>query len=430
MGQPTFDIDRRKSVEPTASVQTLPGRAVSSHRRKHTPLWHHFFGSLILCAAIIGAAVGYVSLYGDANDAIAKQRVMLNLPPQPAPFDNLNGTGSVLPDLLSEVAANTNPTEAMTEQPLDALGNPIDGLAGGGSSSVMAGQNPAETRQPSDLNAITINGQSINTGLIKAPAPGLSRTTPYGAIPARANDGRTAFKVYARPYTAAANLKPVSLVIGGLGINRTLTTQAINDLPPEITLSFAAHAPNLQNQINAARARGHEVLLELPMESEEFDPAEPGAEWALRARSATMAQNKRNLDRLLSRASGYFAVTNYNGGLFLQRSDSVVPMMAALSDAGLGFVFDGSVSAPSLPTLANASRLPYLKAFSLIDANPDTASIKAELDKMSSLASGGAAPVGVGFTYPQTIEAVSDWVKGLQDQGLALAPVSSRIPSQ
>jgi len=277
MGQPTFDIDRRKSVEPTASVQTLPGRAVSSHRRKHTPLWQHFFGSLILCAAIIGAAVGYVSLYGDANDAIAKQRVMLNLPPQPAPFDNLNGTGSVLPDLLSEVAANTNPTEAMTEQPLDALGNPIDGLAGGGSSSVMAGQNPAETRQPSDLNAITINGQSINTGLIKAPAPGL--------------------------------------------INRTLTTQAINDLPPEITLSFAAHAPNLQNQINAARARGHEVLLELPMESEEFDPAEPGAEWALRARSATMAQNKRNLDRLLSRASGYFAVTNYNGG-FLDRRQS------------------------------------------------------------------------------------------------------------
>lgn len=430
MGQPTFDIDHRKSVERTTSVQSLPGRSVSSQRRIYTPLWQHFIGALILCAAIIAAAAAYISLYGDEEDAIAQQSVALKLPPQPAPFDSLNGTGSALPDLFSEVTANTNPTEIMAQQQRDALGNPIGGLAGAGLPEVMAGQNLVETRAPSDINAITINGQSINAGLIKAPAAGLARTTPYGSIPARANDGRTAFKVYARPYTAAANLKPVSLIIGGLGINRALTTQAINDLPPEVTLSFAAHAPNLQSQINAARARGHEVLLELPMESEVFDPAEPGAEWALRVGSETMAQNKRNLDRLLSRASGYFAVTNYNGGLFLQRSDSVVPMMAALSDAGLGFVFDGSVPAPSLTTLANASRLPFLKAFSLIDSNPDSASIKAELDRMASLASSGAAPVGVGFTYPQTIEAVSEWVKSLQGQGLTLAPVSSRIPSQ
>ena len=105
------------------------------------------------------------------------------------------------------------------------------------------------------------------------------------------------------------------------------------------------------------------------MESKGFNEAEPGADRALRVGGTTVTQNRRNLDRLLSRASGYFAVTNYNGDLFLQRSDSVVPMMATLSEAGLGFVFDGSMTAPSLPTLANRAQV--LQERSCSRSNPD-----------------------------------------------------------
>jgi polysaccharide deacetylase 2 family uncharacterized protein YibQ len=219
-------------------------------------------------------------------------------------------------------------------------------------------------------------------------------------------------------------------MIGGLGINAAITQRAINELPPAVTLAFAAHAPNLQNQIDQARARGHEVVIELPMESADFNPAEPGADHALRAGGAAISINKRNLDWLLSRASGYFAVTNYNGDQFLQRSDNVVPMMASLSDAGLGFVFDGSVTAPSLPTLASASVLPFLKAFSLIDRAPDAASIRAELDGITALAQSGQSPVSVGFTYSETIDVVGEWAATLEAKGLTLVPVSSRMPQR
>ena len=427
MGQQPFNSEPRVNNARTPSAQMqLPGRQVERPQRKKVSLWRHLFGALTLCLVIGLATASYVELYGDAGDAIPQQRVEISSPPQAAAFDSLNGTGTALPDLLGDVAVGENPTDAIAQkQQLDALGNPIPS----GADEIMAGQSEAADRAAPSSNTgeITINGQSINSGLVKAPVAGLTRTSPYGAVPAKAADGRTPFKVYARPYEAVPNTKPVSLIIGGLGINQTLTQRAINELPAEITLSFAAHAPNLQDQIDAARARGHEVLLEIPMESEEFDPAEPGADWALRVGSAAATQNKRNLDRLLSRASGYFAVTNYNGGLFLQRSDNVVPMMTALEAAGVGFVFDGSVNAPSLSTLANASRLPFLKAFALIDANPDSASINGELGQMTSLAQSGTAPVGVGFTFPQTIDAVSEWTASLESKGLTLAPVSSRI---
>ena len=432
MGKPSFDTNRHVQSPRAAAPGRLPGREIPRRPRKKISLWRHIFGALALCVTLGIAVVLLVDIYGDPKDAVPEQRVGLSAPPPAPAFDSLNGDSDTLPDLLSDVAAGENPTEAIAQQQrLDALGNPIGNPANNSGDAangpdIMAGSNGSGAPSVGD---ITINGQSIGSGLIKAPAAGLSKNTPFGPIPAPAADGRTAFNVYARPYTAAANANPVSLVIGGLGINRTLTERAINELPSEVTLSFAAHAPNLQSQIDLARARGHEVLLELPLESAEFDASEPGAEWALRTGSDAATQNKRNLDRLLSRASGYFAVTNYNGGLFLQRSDSVVPMMAALSDAGLGFVFDGSITAPSLPTLASASRLPYLKAFSLIDSNPDSASITAELDRIAQLGSSGAAPVGFGFTYPQTIDAVAEWTKGLERQGLTLAPVSSRMPA-
>lgn len=431
MGQQGFNTKsetyaQRRAAGRVSSAKPLPGRAVYRRRRKKVSLWKHLFGALTVLLGILLAVAIYVDIYGDAGDAIPQQRVDLAPIPQAPAFDSLNGTSETLPDLLGEVAEGENPTEKIdTQLKRDALGNPI----GGDATEIMAGpaaSNASPTVTP--LGDITINGQAIGGGLIPAPVAGLSKSTPYGPIPARGSDGRTPFKVYARPYTAVPNTKPISLVIGGLGINRTLTERAINELPADVTLSFAAHAPNLQSHINAARKRGHEVLLELPMESTDFNPAEPGAEWALRVGSEASVQNKRNLDRLLSRASGYFAVTNFNGDLFLQRSDHVVPMMASLSDAGVGFVFDGSATAPSLPTLANASRLPFLKAFALIDTTPDAANITAELERMSKLAQGGTAPVGVGFSYPQTIDAVIEWVNSLKARGLTLAPVSSRVP--
>ena len=433
MKQETFNSKRKAATQAGGAPKSLPGRVVEPRRRKKVSLWRHTFGAISLCLVIALGVASYIDVFGDEGDAIPKQRVELSAPPQPAAFDSLNGNGQALPDLLGDdVAMGSNPTDAIAQGQkntprLDALGNPI----GSAADDIMAGRQTAPTSQvASSVGNITINGQSIGSGLIKAPAAGLSRNTPYGAVPARAADGRTAFKVYSRPYTAASGTKPISLIIGGLGINRALTRRAIDELPAEVSLAFAAHAPNLQSQIDSARARGHEVLLELPLESESFDPAEPGAEWALRSGSDNATQNRRNLDRLLSRASGYFAVTNYNGGSFLQRSDNVVPMMATLSTAGLGFVFDGSITAPSLPTLANASRLPFLKAFSLIDSSPDSTSIQSELDRMVTLAQTGTAPVGVGFTYPQTIDAVAAWSSSLETKGLTLAPVSSRIPSK
>ena len=175
-----------------------------------------------------------------------------------------------------------------------------------------------------------------------------------------------------------------------------------------------------------ARADGHEVLIEIPMESAEFDPNEPGADRALRV-TLPPGENGRRLDWMLSRAQGYAGVTNYNGDVFLTRADAAAPFMDRLSQTGLGFLTDGAFEAPTLPTLASAVRQPFKAGNGLIDPDPIVRVVSGRLSVLGQSAKSGSHPVGVGFAYPQTIEAVQNWITTLDSQNLQLAPATSAL---
>ena len=400
--------NRRRAMQPLPS------------RKKHLLLAVSFM-------TVIGtAAYGLTSLMGNANDAEVKGTVAVAPMPMPPASDTLNGETEALPDLLAgDVPPNVNPTE-FSKPSVDALGNPIGGSVPKPAILPVSPQSQTSTTGP---RTITIDGAPIDgssAALVPAPISGLTKMSSYGRVPAIGPTGMTPVDAYKRPYAATSGKRPVSVIIGGLGVNRGLTTQAITELPGEITLAFAAHSPGLQNWINQARATGHEVLIELPMESASFNPAEPGADRALMA-SRNSAANMRNLDWLMSRGQGYFGVTNYNGDVFLTRADIAAPVLDKLSQSGLSFISDGSVSAPSLAALSSSAKLPYAAGYTLIDPQQDTAIIQSELTRLAAQAKNSGGIIGVGFAYPETIAAVSNWARGLSGQGLELAPASSTL---
>jgi len=137
--------------------------------------------------------------------------------------------------------------------------------------------------------------------------------------------------------------------------------------------------------------------------------------------------NIRNLEWLLSRAQGYFGVTNYNGDRFLARADVAAPVLDNLSKSGLSFIFDGSINAPSLSALSTSAKLPFSRGYTLIDPQQDTAIILSELSRLSVQAQKADSIIGVGFAYPETIAAVRNWTQSLDTQGLVLAPASSTL---
>ncbi len=386
---------------------------------------------ILLSTAIIAAGFHFL---GNPDDAKAVGQVSIDPLPLPEASDNLNGDGTALPDLLDGLPQDVNPTEHLGSLQIDALGNPLmnsdtnNGLAG---SSV-----PTTSPRPilpdvsvSGPKTILIDGQPIGGGafptsaLPRAPFSDITRNSPYGRVPKISATGKKAVTSYARPFSPAAGKNQVAVIIGGLGIDRNLTRRIINETPSEITLSFAAHANGLQTMINQARERGHEVIIELPMEGHNFNPADPGSDRALKTDNSA-AINIRNLDWLMSRAQGYFAVTNYNGGKLLARNDVMMPILAHLSDSGLGLIYDGSESLGALPALSASSNLPYTQAFSIIDSQSNIAAIKTELDQLNAVSNAGATQIGIGFALPETLLALKSWVVTLENSSTELAPAS------
>lgn len=259
-------------------------------------------------------------------------------------------------------------------------------------------------------------GRVVGPPLPAAPLPGLTEPGPGGLLPMIGPGGRTPFQAYARPFKD--NGKPrIALVVGGLGLNAGATRAAIERLPPEVTLSFVPYADGLQGWIDLARADGHEVMIEIPMEPLDYPNNDPGP-YTLLA-SARPEETTKRLEWLLSRATGYFAVTNYLGGRFMGSDQGMGAFLAALKARGLGFLDDGSAGRRS------GGGLPRASADAVVDAQLSSEAVDRQLLALEAAALQRGQALGSGFAYPLTIDKVIRWSQGLPARGYQLAPASA-----
>jgi polysaccharide deacetylase 2 family uncharacterized protein YibQ len=259
--------------------------------------------------------------------------------------------------------------------------------------------------------------------LPRAPIAGLFENGPNGPLPIISSNGRTPAQVYARPFTPQQGRPVIAIVIGGLGFNATATTQAIDELPAEVTLSFVPYSQNLQSWIDRARARGHEVMLELPMEPFDPDADDTGPQTLLA--SASSAQNITRLEQLLSLGSGYFGVTNYQGARFATSGQASAPVVQALRRRGLSFISSGIGQRTALSVEAQRAQLPNTAADRIIDAGREADAIDDQLLNLEALALQNQSAIGAGFAYPVTMEQVGRWARDVESRGYQLAPASA-----
>ena len=346
---------------------------------------------------LLAAGVLFVAVMGDPRAGAPSARVALQRPAAvetaPTGADAFAMSGLDLYQDLGDPAL-LDPNGAAGGEALITL---PDGASVAGGSAIAA-----PVRAPSNP-------------LPKAPIAGLFSAGPNGPLPRIAPDGRVPAQAYARPFRS--NGKPmVSLVVGGLGLNAVTTRAAIERLPAEVTLSFVPYAEGLQAWIDMARAQGHEVMIELPMEPTGYPDNDPGPYTLLSSGGADDVEAK--LDWLLGRATGYFGVTNYLGDRFATSDEGMGAMLAVLRQRGLAFLDDGSMRRkPGAFARASADRI--------IDEQQSPAAIMGQLNALEAAAKTRGAAMGTGFSYPVTVEAAARWTAGLEARGLQLAPASA-----
>jgi polysaccharide deacetylase 2 family uncharacterized protein YibQ len=269
---------------------------------------------------------------------------------------------------------------------------------------------------PSWRRGVAIPPPAPGAPLPAAPIAGFFAPGPAGPLPIIAQDGRTPFEAYRRPFLS--NGRPrIALIIGGLGLNERATTAAIETLPPEITLSFTPYAEGLQGWIDMARAHGHEVLLEAPMEPIDYPDNDPGPYTLMSG--AQGPETVRKLEWILSRATGYCGVTNYLGSRFLASDGAYQTFASAVRGRGLAFIDDGSAARRSGGGLVRGS------AERVIDDQLNQTAIDQQLLALEGGALQRGQALGAGFAYPVTLEKVAQWAHALDQRGFQLAPASA-----
>jgi len=254
----------------------------------------------------------------------------------------------------------------------------------------------------------------------------LLENSRYGMVPISVG-GLKPWRVYASgtdlQRARAATMPTVSIVIGGLGVGAAKTNDAIVKLPAAVTLAFMPYGSDPGKLVERARARKHEVLLQLPMEPYDYPDNDPGPQTLLA--SASSEQNVDRLMWLMSRFQGYVGLANFMGSRFLVNDSAMQPIIQQAAKRGLAWLDDGSVPRSLAGQLAGAQGVPVATADVVVDQVPTSAEIDKTLQKLETLARERGSAVGMASALPVSIERIGAWAQRLESRGILLVPLTT-----
>jgi hypothetical protein len=317
-------------------------------------------------------------------------------------------------------------------QSAEDIANQLDGvsdLVGTPGQDGATGTEGDQALSPEELAAIIEEEGSIDEPiepdpLRPAPLPGLDEEGSFGRIPRIADDGTTPFDAYKRPYEMVDGQPVVAVMLTGVGLNPERTQTAITDLPLNISLAISPYARDMQTVAREARAMGHEVFLELPMEPNDFPLSDPGPRALLT--SLSEGENLVRLEWLLARFPGYAGLVSRQGSKFGSLDSAIRPVIEFISRSGLMYVEGtGNGVASYGAQLASNAGAPNAIGNVIIDGVPSRRHIDGRLNELVEIAKRNGAAVGIAQSYPVTIQRLRNWSFRLRRQGVVLVPVSA-----
>ncbi|MDH7803090.1 divergent polysaccharide deacetylase family protein [Rhizobium sp. AN70] len=347
---------------------------------------------------------------------------------------NLQKTASG-PDIQPVLPENTPKTaEADVAATGDTAGlKPESGRSGANiNRATMPDGNVVSVYSPRPRDSdgpVLMSGQTYGQDprMATRPNDALLEETAFGRLPVVGADGLRPMEQYARPWSGARGTR-IAIVVGGLGLSQTGSQKAIRDLPPEVTLGFAASGNSLQRWMQEARREGHEILLQIPLEPFGYPGTNPGPDTLLAGDPA-----KVNIDRLhrsMAKITNYTGIMNYLGGRFLSEQAALEPVMRDIGKRGLLFLDDASSAQSLSGGIAKAISAPQGFADVLLDGEVTEAAILRKLDELERIARRNGQAIGVASAFDESIGAIAKWSREAGGRGIEIVGVSALVSEQ
>jgi len=212
----------------------------------------------------------------------------------------------------------------------------------------------------------------------------------------------------------------IAIILEDMGLDRPRSERATR-LPGPLTLSYLSYADDLIAQTGSARARGHELMLHLPMEPE--GDADPGPSALLKKMSDVELHER--IDFALGRFPGFVAVNNHMGSRFTADPSRMCLVLGAIRRSG--HLFLDSLTTPRAIALSLGPKMgvPTIARDVFFDDVGSQEEVWFRLLKAEQIAETKGAVIAIGHPRDATLTVLEDWIAERGNRSAELVPVSA-----
>lgn len=321
--------------------------------------------------------------------------------PAPVPQDKAEDEAEAKAENAPAAEAPAEKTAEATEQP--ATPAPVEAAP---PASTVEEEAPAAP-PPSEEPAITL-------------AP-VEEQTAQGILPVIAPDGTKPWNYFAKK--AASGSPRIAVVVSQLGLSAQHTQDAIA-LPPAVSLSFSPYGrEGMAALAEAASAAGHELLLDLPMQTARFPADDPGP-YGIRT-DLDASENLARLTAVLGKARGYVGLMGTSRDVVGNEAAKIVPLIQELERRGLLFVAGHAQPPAGMFRIQRKATVPVLLTDVVLDERITETHIRNQLARAEDRARTVGSALVLGRSYPLTVELLAEWLATLPGKGFVVVPVSA-----
>jgi polysaccharide deacetylase 2 family uncharacterized protein YibQ len=210
------------------------------------------------------------------------------------------------------------------------------------------------------------------------------------------------------------------IIFDDMGIDRRAFSDVMA-LPGPVTLSFLPYGHGVQSQVDAAKARGDDILLHLPMEPS--GAADPGP----KSLEAGMGADRlfETLEWNLAQFDGYVGVNNHMGSKFTRNEQAMKRVLAALDQRGLFFIDSLTTGSSAGAKAGEAVGAAVFVRDVFLDAEPGRGAVRRQLALAEEIAAKTGYAIVICHPRPETLDMIGPWLTTAPARGFELATASS-----
>jgi hypothetical protein len=213
----------------------------------------------------------------------------------------------------------------------------------------------------------------------------------------------------------------IAVVLDDVGVARGHAELAI-DMPSVITLSFMTYADGVADMAARARAKGHELMLHVPMEPLDGD-VDPGPH--VLTVEASDSELLARLDWDLSRFPGYIGINNHMGSRFTQDERGMRVVLQELKRRNLLFLDSRTISTTLGDSLAARMGVAHVMRDVFLDDEMNGAAVLKQLAQAERIAASKGQAIAIGHPHPATLAAIRAWIPQAEARGFVIVPLSA-----